>query len=371
MSIMRFPSGLLVGAGLMYFLDPVRGRKRRARIGELALHARRVERDLVGKAVRDASHRAHGLGERVKHPMSDVVADGVLQGRVRAALGRVISHPRAIEVEARGGAVVLRGPIFTREADAAIGCVHRVAGVHEVIDRLERHASADVPSLQGEGRPARPPRQAWRPAMRMGAIATGAGLAAWGIMRRGLFGGVLGAAGGLLALRGTLNQPLGRAFGRGGISVQKTITVNAPIDRVFDLMSRFENFPKFMEHVREVEVIGPRSRWRVDGPAGSELVYESDITRLEPDRVIEWRTLPGQKIDHTGRVRFDETDLGTRVHVELVYRPPAGVLGHAIAHLLGWDPKARMNDDLVRMKALLETGTTRAHGERIRLRDLH
>jgi len=108
MSIIRFPSGLLVGAGLMYFLDPVRGRKRRARVGEHATHARRVERELVGKAVRDASHHAHGLGERVKHPMSDEVADGVLQGRVRAALGRVVSHPRSLEVEAHGGAVVLR-----------------------------------------------------------------------------------------------------------------------------------------------------------------------------------------------------------------------------------------------------------------------
>jgi len=249
--------------------------------------------------------------------------------------------------------------------------VLRVTGVHEVIDRLERHDNADVPSLQGEGRVRRQSRGAWQPALRLGAIASGAALAMWGVVRRDLFGGLLGLAGGALALRGTLNQPLARAFGRSGICVQKTITVNAPIDRVFDLMSRFESFPKFMEHVREVEVIGPRSRWRVDGPAGGELVYESEVTRLEPDRVIEWRTLPGQKIDHTGRVRFDETDLGTRVHVELVYQPPAGVLGHAIAHLLGWDPKARMDDDLVRMKALLETGTTRAHGERVRLRDLH
>ena len=86
MSITRFPSGLFLGAALMYFLDPQRGRKRRARIGEIATHARRVERDLVSKAVRDAQHRARGLSERIKHPLATEVADGVLQSRVRAAL---------------------------------------------------------------------------------------------------------------------------------------------------------------------------------------------------------------------------------------------------------------------------------------------
>ena len=37
----------------------------------------------------------------------------------------------------------------------------------------------------------------------------------------------------------------------------------------------------------------------------------------------------------------------------------------------GWDPKARMDDDLVRMKALLEEGKTRAHQHRVELADLH
>src|SRR5439155_2710441 len=90
-------SGVLVGAGLMYFFDPVRGRKRRARISEATTHAQRVERELVAKAVRDAQHRAHGLSERVKHPLATDVPDAVLEGRVRAQLGRIVSHPRAIE----------------------------------------------------------------------------------------------------------------------------------------------------------------------------------------------------------------------------------------------------------------------------------
>ncbi|MGE5184867.1 MAG: BON domain-containing protein, partial [Acidobacteriota bacterium] len=202
---MRFSSGTLVGVALMYFLDPARGRKRRARVGEMATHAQRVERELVGKAMRDVSHRAQGLTERVRHPLSGEVTDGVLQGRVRAALGRIISHPRAIDVEARAGSIVLRGSIFASEADEALRCARRIAGVRDVIDRLERHARADVPSLQGAGKPRRA-RETWRPGLRVGAIGAGGVLAAWGLLvRRGVVGSALGVAGGALALRGAFN----------------------------------------------------------------------------------------------------------------------------------------------------------------------
>ncbi len=52
------------------------------------------------------------------------------------------------------------------------------------------------------------------------------------------------------------------------------------------------------------------------------------------------------------------------------YCPPAGVIGHAIARLLGSDPRTRLDEDLVRLKALLESGRTRAHGEQVALADI-
>jgi uncharacterized membrane protein len=44
------------------------------------------------------------------------------------------------------------------------------------------------------------------------------------------------------------------------------------------------------------------------------------------------------------------------------YNPPAGLLGHAVAALLGLDPKNAMDQDFVRLKSLFELGKTRAHG---------
>jgi uncharacterized membrane protein len=126
-----------------------------------------------------------------------------------------------------------------------------------------------------------------------------------------------------------------------------------------------------MEHVQSVIVRGNRSRWRVDGPAGTALEFEAEMTAHEPGRLLAWKTLPGETIEHSGNVRFESAGDGTRLHIEMTYRPPGGRLAHAIAHILGWDPKARMDDDLVRMKALLEDGFTRAHHSRISLSDVH
>jgi uncharacterized membrane protein len=371
-----FPGGLLLGASLMYFLDPIRGRGRRRRIQEAMRHAERVERDLFGKAARDTRQRIHGLVERVSHPPARDVADEVIEQRIRARLGRAVSHPRAIDINVVDRRVILRGPILANEAIDLIKHVRAVSGVREIVDRLERHTSpGNIPALQGQGR-RRKAKGTWPPAAQAGATSAGALLLAYGLLlKRGLVGTLLGTAGGALALRGSMNRPLPELLGARGapVTVQKSIVVHQPIEIVFDCWSRFDNFPMFMQHVREVdlEVGGNRSRWTVDGPAHTKVEFEAETIDFIPDRTIAWRTVDKQPIEHEGRVRFEEVPGGTRVTVTMSYRPPGGVIGHAVAHILGWDPKARMDEDLVRMKTLLEEGKTRAHQQHVELADLH
>jgi uncharacterized membrane protein len=227
--------------------------------------------------------------------------------------------------------------------------------------------AADVPALQGEGRVVRP-SCAWSPALRAAAIAGGGGLVLSGLARgSGLGCAARVLAGGALLARGVVDRPLGA-----GVVVRKAITVEAPIELVFTLWSEPQNFPRFMQHVRSVELSdgGRRSHWRVDGPFGTPIGFDAELTRLVPDRIVEWRTLPGQPIEHEGCVHFEPAGDATRVLVEMRYRPPGGLIGHAVARLFGWDPRARMNDDLVRMKGLLEAGHTRAHGSRVAVADV-
>lgn len=181
--------------------------------------------------------------------------------------------------------------------------------------------------------------------------------------------------GGLL-LRAITNMELKRltgiGAGRRAVTLQKMITVHAPVERVFDFWSRYENFPRFMTHVREVrKTSGDRSHWVVAGPAGLPIEWETEVTAHVPNQVLAWRTVPGSIVDHAGIVRFEKTaDGGTRVHIRMSYNPPAGALGHAVAALLGGDPKRAMDEDLVRFKSLIEDGKTTAHGDTVDRREL-
>jgi len=101
--------------------------------------------------------------------------------RVRAKLGRVCSHPHAIDADVTDGAVTLRGPILGDEVDGVLTTIRSVPGVLSVTNALETHASAEgVPALQGEGSIADPEldilQRNWAPATQ--ALVTPAGLAA-------------------------------------------------------------------------------------------------------------------------------------------------------------------------------------------------
>ena len=79
----------------------------------------------------------------------------------------------------------------------------------------------------------------------------------------------------------------------------------------------------------------------------------------------------GSTVQMAGMVRFRPTDQGeTEIDVQLSYNPPAGAVGHAVAFLSGVDPKQAMDEDMVRLKSLLEEGKTRAGGESVALEEV-
>ena len=348
------------GALAMYFLDPQGGRRRRARTRDKVEHAARRLRDAYDVTLRDTEHRVAGLAA-MSHRLlrREAVDDATLTGRVRAILGRYVSHPHAIEVEVADGEVALCGPVLAHEVSALLGAVKGVAGVRRVSNQLVEHGEpGNISSLQG-GVPRRGQRfellqDNWSPAARLAVGATGLAL----LLRGGLLGRLGGAA---LLARAVTNLELATLVGfagpQDGIEVQKTIRVNAPVEKVFDFWSHFENFPHFMTRVRDIGIAGNRSHWVVRGPAGVEVEWTSEVVRMEPGSLIAWRSTPDSEVKHEGEVRFEPDEHGgTRVSVCLCYVPPAGALGHAVASLFGADPKSEMDADLMRMKSMIETG---------------
>ena len=133
--------------------------------------------------------------------------------------------------------------------------------------------------------------------------------------------------------------------------VQKTIDLDVPVGVAFSHWEHFENFPRFMEGVREVQRLGERRlRWRSE-IAGVEEVWEAEITELEPNRRIAWRSTAGP--DNAGTVTFESTGAhNTRVRVEMAYAPH-GILEH-VGDALGIVGR-KVEGDLERFKQYVES----------------
>ncbi len=373
-------TGVGWGAGLMYFLDPERGATRRARARDHLTHAAYRSADAISVAKRDLSHRASGTAARLRAAVNYRSTDSViLVERVRAHLGRVVSHPRAIDVDATGGVVRLRGPILREEAPRVLKAVRAIPGVREVVDGLERHDSADIPSLQGgHPRTTQPEilQSSWSPTLRLLAGATATALAGYGATRRDAPGAVLAATGLGLFARAATNLEMRRLTGIGAhrraVDVQKAITIDAPVEHVFAFWTAYENFPLFMSHVLDTRAAGRpgQSHWTVVGPPGTPVEFDAEVSAFVPNRAFGWRTIGRPIVEHAGIVQFEPiSDDRTRVQIRMSYNPPGGWFGHRLAQAFGVDPKSSLDADLVRVKTLLETGQL-PHDARLPMRDL-
>jgi uncharacterized membrane protein len=359
--------GGALGALAMYFLDPRDGRRRRARTRDKMVHAARVLNDAGKVTARDTAHRAKGMWATTRKLFKhEEVSDEVLVGRVRAELGRVVSHPHSVEVTAAGGHVTLSGPILAEEVRPLLRCVRGVGGVRAVSDRLAVYEDgAHVSGLQG-GQPRHGSRfelmqDNWSPAARLASGSAGTAMLLAATRARGGMCALLGLSGSALLARAATNKNLSALLGMGraseGIVVQKTINVDAPVEQVFAFWTDYQNFPRFMHNVRDVrQVAENRSHWVVAGPAGVPVQWTAEVTHVVPGELIEGRSISDSQVRHQGAVQFEPHGDGTRVRVHLSYMPPAGAFGHAIATMFGADPKTEMDADLLRMKSMIETG---------------
>jgi hypothetical protein len=144
-------AGVGLGAGLMYFLDPEGGRRRRRTAVDKCGALQRDTAWNIRGIARHAGNHARGAVHESLHALDrDRVADEVLVERVRAALGRATSHTGAIEVAAHDGHVVLTGKVLVDDVPAILRAASHVRGVAALDNGLEIHEDPQgVPSLQG------------------------------------------------------------------------------------------------------------------------------------------------------------------------------------------------------------------------------
>jgi uncharacterized membrane protein len=287
--------GAGLGFGLMYFLDPNSGRRRRALVRDRAGRLTRDSRELLDKASRDFRNRAQGLrhlGSQIL--LREEASDNVVVARVRSRLGRACTHPSAIQVSAREGVVILRGPVLEDEVRGILSAAAAVRGVREVRNELELHAQAgDISALQG-GRRRRASRN-WLPAARISAAAAGAGLLAFAIGRRKALGAAAGLAGAALLTRGMTNTGLRQMLRRGGERAQqpprafeRKLELDAPPERVFRFLSSLHNLPQFLPSIREIRQEPGDHVWGIMDDRGRRRELNGYFRPTEESRRIDW-----------------------------------------------------------------------------------
>ena len=143
-------------------------------------------------------------------------------------------------------------------------------------------------------------------------------------------------------------------------TIKKSIVVNVPVTQAYNQWTQFEEFPNFMEGVKEVAQLDDNKlHWKAE-IAGKQEEWDAEITEQIPDQRIAWRSTSGAK--NRGTIHFSAQGANeTEVTLEVEYEPE-GVIEN-LGDLLGL-VAARVTGDLGRFKAFIESRNSATGGWR-------
>jgi uncharacterized membrane protein len=133
--------------------------------------------------------------------------------------------------------------------------------------------------------------------------------------------------------------------------IEQSIEINVPVKTAYNQWTQFEEFPRFMEGVKEVKQIDDTHlHWKAD-VGGKEKEWKAEITEQIPDERIAWRSREGAK--NAGVVTFHRlSDSKSKVMLQLEYDPDGVVekVGDAAGVV-----SQRVLGDLERFKQYIES----------------
>ncbi|MFC5570994.1 BON domain-containing protein [Lysobacter yangpyeongensis] len=140
----RMAAAFAAGALVMYYLDPIVGRRRRAQVRDrrdAVLHGAGAQ---VEARARHAADRARGAMAKTRDALSrEPLDDERLRDRIRARLGHVVEHAGQVEVQVHDGHVVLSGHADAAEIKALLATVAAMRGVEVIENRLSPEGRAE------------------------------------------------------------------------------------------------------------------------------------------------------------------------------------------------------------------------------------
>ena len=135
------------------------------------------------------------------------------------------------------------------------------------------------------------------------------------------------------------------------LTIEKSIEVNVPVGTAYHQWTQFEEFPRFMDWVKEVHQLDDRHlRWRAQ-IGGQQKEWDVEIIEQTPDQRIMWTSHAGAI--NGWLVTFQSlSDIRSRVKLQLAYAPQSTVeqAGDRLEVLA-----SRVQEDLERFKEFIES----------------
>jgi uncharacterized membrane protein len=103
--------------------------------------------------------------------------------------------------------------------------------------------------------------------------------------------------------------------------IEKIIEVDRPVRTVYNQWTQFEEFPRFMDGVKEVKQLDDTHvHWHAE-VFGKDKEWDAEITEQVPDEKIGWKSISGDA-PNAGTVRFEPLGPNrTRVRLVMAYEP--------------------------------------------------
>ena len=133
-------------------------------------------------------------------------------------------------------------------------------------------------------------------------------------------------------------------------AIEKSIEVNVPVYTAYNQWTQFEEFPQFMEGVKEVtQLDATRLHWKTE-IAGQDKEWDAEITEQTADQRLAW-TSRGGAIKGWVVTFHQLSDARSKVMLQLEYVPQgvAENVGDALGVV-----SLRVQGDLERFKEFIE-----------------
>jgi len=236
----------------------------------------------------------------------------------------------------------------------------------QAADKAAVHAAGGVQEVSRAGSAA-----GEKPVERVASAVIGGALMALGLRRRSPTGAALALASGALLYRGIrgtrriLRSPSKAEAPRDAgtqaleTEVERAITIRKAPEELYRLWRDPEILSQIMEGFAEITAAGAdRVHWKVHGPLGQDLEWDSRFLEVRPGSLLRWESLEGAELPARGSVHFHRApgEWGTEVTLRIGFNPPGGALGHALMKRLQSVPSMLAVRALRRFKAFVEAG---------------